>query len=72
MFITLVPNHAIVDKLNKVNNKKIKGQDFAIKLKVWVLILFVSFLNYPCYCIQYINDSSQFGLYLYLCIVGKP
>jgi hypothetical protein len=36
MFVTLVPNHAIVDKLNKMNNKKIKGQDFAINFEVWV------------------------------------
>ncbi len=27
MFVTLVPNCVIVDKLNKVNNKKTKGQD---------------------------------------------
>jgi hypothetical protein len=45
MFVTLVPNRAIVDKLNKVNNKKIKRQDFAIKFEVWVQILFCSFLK---------------------------
>ncbi len=45
MFVTLVLNCAIVDKLNKVNNKKIKRQDFAIKFEVWAQILFCSFLK---------------------------
>jgi hypothetical protein len=34
MFIILAPNHATIDRLNKVHNKKI-GQDFAIKFEVW-------------------------------------
>lgn len=46
VFIILAPNHATIDRLNKVHNKKIEGQDFAIKFEIWVYILFCFFIKF--------------------------
>ncbi len=34
MFVILTLDHVIIDKLNKVHNKKIEKQDIAIKFEV--------------------------------------
>ncbi len=40
VFIILALHHATIDRLYKVHNKKIEGQDFATNFEVWVYILF--------------------------------
>ncbi len=44
VFVILKPNHATIDKLEKVHNKKIERQDFAIKFELLCVYFLISFV----------------------------
>ncbi len=43
LFVIFTPNHATIDKLEKMHNKKIEGQDFVVKFE-FVCVCVCNFL----------------------------